>query len=341
MAGKKIKLTDVAREAGVSPSTVDRVLNGRPGVRQDTLQAVREALQRLGYAQNALSAQTGPQKVNLDIYLPRYKNEFFLELQAELLRHSENFKRAGNALRTAEIDTFDGASLVAVLDQQQAENGHAIVVVAHDAPEVRAAIDRAVSRGVIVLTLISDAPQSKRQAFVGIDNFAAGRTAGAILSRMLPRKAHKVGILVGHLGLRDHLDRRSGFEQAVSNLRPELEIVLIGAGRDDDEQSEKLVSAAVLRHSDMAGIYSIGAGNAGIVSAIKAHNRGDIFFVAHEHTAATREAIFAGFCDVVIVQDVAETARRVIDGAAALASGQEPTWSGPMQIGIMIKESLP
>src|SRR5207245_11256384 len=41
-------LTDIAREAGVSPATVDRVLNNRPGVRARTREIVIELAQRLG-----------------------------------------------------------------------------------------------------------------------------------------------------------------------------------------------------------------------------------------------------------------------------------------------------
>ena len=39
-------LKDIAREAGVSVATVDRVLHGRAGVRADTARRVREAVAR-------------------------------------------------------------------------------------------------------------------------------------------------------------------------------------------------------------------------------------------------------------------------------------------------------
>ena len=49
-------LTDIAREAGVSPATVDRVLNNRAGVRARTREVVLETAQRLGYiAENSNS----------------------------------------------------------------------------------------------------------------------------------------------------------------------------------------------------------------------------------------------------------------------------------------------
>jgi alanine racemase len=45
----RARLTDIARQAGVSEATVSRVLNDRPGVSADTRQAVLTALDVLGY----------------------------------------------------------------------------------------------------------------------------------------------------------------------------------------------------------------------------------------------------------------------------------------------------
>ena len=53
----RITLQDVAREAGVSLATADRVLNGRSGVRGPTAERVRDAVARLGYRPNAAAAR--------------------------------------------------------------------------------------------------------------------------------------------------------------------------------------------------------------------------------------------------------------------------------------------
>ena len=46
-------IKDVAREAGVSVATVDRVLHGRPGVRRATVERVEETIERLGFRPHA------------------------------------------------------------------------------------------------------------------------------------------------------------------------------------------------------------------------------------------------------------------------------------------------
>jgi len=48
-------LIDVAREAGVSPSTVSRILNGTARVSDDKRQAVMKAIARTNFAPNQMA----------------------------------------------------------------------------------------------------------------------------------------------------------------------------------------------------------------------------------------------------------------------------------------------
>ena len=47
---------DLAKAAGVSRATVDRVLNGRDGVTQDTVERVNKAIEALGFERNIQAA---------------------------------------------------------------------------------------------------------------------------------------------------------------------------------------------------------------------------------------------------------------------------------------------
>ena len=53
-------LIDIAREAGVSAATVDRVLNNRAGVRSRTREIVIETAQRLGYISDGIGSVAEP-----------------------------------------------------------------------------------------------------------------------------------------------------------------------------------------------------------------------------------------------------------------------------------------
>src|SRR3546814_7994174 len=79
-----------------------------------------------------------------------------------------------------ETDVFDAVLLAATLNGF-GDRYSGVEVVALDHPLVCAAIDDLVARGVHVVTLVSDAPNSSRAPDVGIDNVAAGSKAAELL----------------------------------------------------------------------------------------------------------------------------------------------------------------
>ena len=80
---RKARMVDIAREAGVSLATVDRVLNGRDGVNAETASRVQAVVQRLNYAPNlAASLLSRGRILQFDIVLPAGSNTFIRDLGA-------------------------------------------------------------------------------------------------------------------------------------------------------------------------------------------------------------------------------------------------------------------
>lgn len=78
---KKIKLEDVAKVAGVSPTTVSRVLNNRGYISDKTRKKVEEAMKELNYYPNDLARSLFRKKTNfIGLILPTINNPFFSEL---------------------------------------------------------------------------------------------------------------------------------------------------------------------------------------------------------------------------------------------------------------------
>ena len=86
------------------------------------------------------------------------------------------------APRRSSTDVFNPNALADALESLVGRYD-GVAVVALDHQSVRAAIDDLVAAGVQVVTLVSDVPGSRRHHYVGIDNVAAGRTAGSLIGR--------------------------------------------------------------------------------------------------------------------------------------------------------------
>ena len=81
---------DVARVANVSLSTVDRVLNGRTGVRAATEERVRTAMKQLGYERDIMAANLSRKRnYNIHFVIPDGPNSFMRNLAAELETHAQ------------------------------------------------------------------------------------------------------------------------------------------------------------------------------------------------------------------------------------------------------------
>ncbi|MEP2707084.1 MAG: LacI family DNA-binding transcriptional regulator [Roseibium sp.] len=341
---KRVTIHDVAETAGVSLATVDRVLNARAGVRKATIEKVKQAVATLNYTPDVFAAGLAKKRLyRFHFLIPNGPNAFMEDLTLEAKSHAETVSGERMHVHVEPIDAFDGhrvTGTLAILDQSACDG---VAVVAPAFPEVRAAIDRLQDRGVPVVTLVSDHPFSSRQHFVGIDNVAAGRTAGRLLGRFLPREPAKIGLIAGSLGLRDHADRYAGLCEVIDADYPHLELLKVREGRDDNTKNEDLIRRLLTDHPDLAGLYNIGAGNRGAIAALsKSGKAKETVFIGHELTPYTRRALQENVIDAIIAQDPGHEIRSAIRVLKALCDGT-PINEGQERIGIdvFLKDNLP
>src|SRR5690242_14822316 len=188
-------LQDVAREAGVSIATVDRVVNRREGVRGPTVARVEAALAKLAYRPDAAATRLARnQSFRFAFILPTGANTFMTNLAEQVGRTAEWLASQRAFIDVLHVDVFDPDALAGTLRSlPPAYQG--VATIALDHTKVRAAIDDLASRGVPVVTLVSDAPTSRRLHYVGIDNPAAGRTAATLMGRFLRGCHGTIGVV--------------------------------------------------------------------------------------------------------------------------------------------------
>jgi LacI family transcriptional regulator len=335
---------DIAAAAGVSLATVDRVLNQRPGVRHVTREKVEAAIREIGYVRDVAAANLAKGRTYPFVFIvPASDNSFMHSLNAELQAAVARSPVERTHIRTVEVPAFDPAALVAVLDQLGEERPSGIALVATDAPEVREAVDRLVQAGIPVVTVVSDLTGSLRHHYAGVDNIAAGRTAARLLGRFLGGAKGDVAVLAGSMLVRDHRERLEGFASLIAEEFPALSILPVIEGRDDPDMAHMLVADALSKRGGIIGIYSLGAGNRGLIRALKekAVDR-SLTVVAHELTANTRAALLDGTIDAILNQDAGHEVRSAIRVLKAKADGLSVIDAQErIRLDIFLKDNLP
>lgn len=338
----RVTLRDLARAAGVSVATVDRVLNARTGVRAETVSRVEAIMTRVGYRTDALPPRLARDTARrFRFILPSGANTFMGLLDAQIARTAEIFATYRVFIETHRVDVFDPRVLAhAIAAADSTLDG--LAVVALDDPRVRAAIDDAVARGLVVVTLVSDVPTSRRHRFVGIDNSAAGRTAATLMGRFLKRQG-RIGVVVGSMALRDHAERVFGFGQVMAAEFPECHVLPVFEGRDDVARNSALIGQLLHDEPGLVGLYNVGAGNRGIARALEDAGRaGTVTFIGHELTEYSRRFLLSGTMAAVVGQEPGHEARSAVRVLLA-AVDRQPTLDDQerIRIDIFLRDNLP
>jgi LacI family transcriptional regulator len=343
MAASHLTLKDIAREAGVSVATLDRVLHGRAGVREDTARRVREAIDRHGFRPFAAGSELAKGRSGKFAFVMPEGSNIFMSMILQHIAEMSGWLAARRArVETTRTNVFNPAALARTLESL-AGRYDGVAVVALDHQSVRAAIDDLVAEGTYVVTLVSDVPGSRRHHYIGIDNVAAGRTAGSLMGRFVRTGAGKIAVIAGSQSLRDHAERIFGFNQVMSLEYPHLDVLSPLEGNDEDELSGSLTVKLLAEHADLIGVYSVGAGAPGISKAMAdAGREANVVFIAHELTAFSRRALLRGTLDAVIAQDPGHEARSAVRVLLSLVRG-EPILAEQerIRVEIVMRDNLP
>ncbi len=337
-------VNDIAREAGVSLATVDRVLNDRPGVRAKTIQAVQDAISRIGYVRDVAAANLARQRdYRLAFVLPDTDSQFtgtILDALDEVDRLSVS---ARTDLLLYRFPAEDPHALAGLLARLPDEGVVGIAVMAPETPVLRDAIRGLRQKGVAVVALVSDLPNTERDHFVGIDNCAAGRTAAVLMGRFMGPGPASIMVLSDSMQLRESIERRLGFDEVMLARFPQIEVLASLETHGQPAVLRQVVAEALAHAPRPGGIYMLGSGQRALTQVAQdLELPGATVVIGHELTPHARAALQSGLMDAVITQNVGHVVRSAlrvlrarIDRVPIVVSQEQ------IRIEIVIRENLP
>jgi LacI family transcriptional regulator len=309
-------IAEIAAEAGVGTATVDRIINGRAGVREQTRKRVLKALAHL----SSVDAKAGPLPLATHrvAFLADSGRSYVDTLESavwETVRQRSDIEATFEGITTSMVDPIKFANLL----ERTAETAQALVVVAREHLIINRAIRNIVGRGVPVICLTTDLPTSGRTVYVGNDQTGAGATAAYLMGQAVGNREGNI-LLVYSAPYRVQEERELGFRRI---LRAEYPLLKVDE-RVNSNDDTALVYANVVRyiadHGPPAGIYNVAAGNVGIGKALSDHNlAGKTVFIGHELNANSRMLMETGVMNFAIGHDVTQEVELAINCAVQAA----------------------
>jgi LacI family transcriptional regulator len=323
-------IQDLAKQAGVSVATVDRVLNRRLPVREDTALLVVKAAEDIGYHATGLLKRRLTEIPHKRFgFLLQKRDAFYQDLGKEL---SDCTKATATIDGKAIVEFVDELvpSIIAARIREVGPKVDALAIVAVDHPLVNEAVETIAALGKPVFTLLSDISTFVKAGHIGLDGRKVGRIAAWTISRTASGPG-KIGILLGsHRYLNQELAEIS-FRSYMREHAPEFSLLEPIINLDDERIAYEAVSEMVENNSDLVGIYVCGGGQDGLIRALRDERAGRrIVAVCNELTPMSRAALIDGTVDLVLAHPVPQMARRLVDMMAKASLAAEPSRFSPV-----------
>jgi LacI family transcriptional regulator len=320
----RYKIRDIAQQSGLSKATVDRVLNGRAGVRDSTRSEVMQAIADLDKQRTQLRLNGRRYLIDVVMEAPgRFSDAFRAAVENELPTFAPAVLRARFHL----WEHGPPSRMVETLGRIRASHG--VVLKARDEPVVAEAIDTLTASGVPVVTYATDVPNSSRCAYVGIDNRAAGMTAAYLIQQWLGPAVTDVLVTLSRNVFRGEEEREAGFRGGLRGSGRQVITVSDTDGSTDDD-----LRRALKERLSLQAVYSIGGGNAETLAAFDRLGMQSRVFIAHDLDADNRQLLRAGRISAVLHNDLCADARKALQlilHARGVLSA-EPARPTPVQI---------
>ncbi|HPE25750.1 LacI family DNA-binding transcriptional regulator [Albidovulum sp.] len=307
-------IPDLAKLAGVSVSTVNRIINQTGSVRQPTRERVLRTAEEIGfYGLGTIehSVRKGRESHRLGVLLQQGGRTFYRNLGEALANEARRYPDGQIDLALEYLDDLSpdkvAARLIALGDTCES-----VALVAAQHPVVADAIDSVIARGIPVAGLIAPLSARGNVSFVGLDNWKVGRTAAWAFDRIV-RVPGKIGILVGNHRYRNQEMNESGFRSYFREHNSAFTLLEPLATYESAAAARELVETLLAEHSDLCGLFVSGGGITGALAALRsAPKRKDFVAVGYELFDATRAALIDGTLTMVISHPMETFAREAI-----------------------------
>lgn len=233
---------------------------------------------------------------------------------------------AEKELQNVEVDfripsSGDAAEQTQILNDLLAKGVDGIAVSPKDAANQTEILNKVAGQTLLVCH-DSDAPNTKRAAYVGTDNVAAGVEAGKLIKEALPNGG-KIMVFVGTMDAQNAKDRFAGIKKALEGSK--VEIIDVRTDETDRVRAQKNVEDTLVKYPDVAGLVGLWSYNGpAILNAAKNGGKiGQVKIICFDEEDDTLAGVASGAIHATVVQQPFEFGKQAITRMAKYLEGDK------------------
>ena len=274
-------IKEIAEKAGVSRGTVDRALNNRGRVNPEVAERIFEIAREMNYQpKRKKKVYNQGKKIRIGVITQLAKSSFVKTIHAGI-------DKAEQALEELSQEQIDGLAIMPVQSERIREKLN----------------DMTEQNDLPIITFNSDIVGTNRVCYVGLDNKRSGMTAAGLMG-MLTRGTGKVLVITGFFTNSVNNLRVDGFIQELKMSYPEIELLGVQSSFDEMSEVEKIVENTIEIAPDLAGIFVVSGGQAGVCKAMQNLNMETRpYVIGYDVTPTNIKALKEGTYDFLIDQE--------------------------------------
>lgn len=301
-----VTIKDIAKRAGVSRGTVDRVLNNRSGVNPETEARVRALIEEMGYRPNMAGQMLAVKKRRLHLaFLIFHGPEFvfYLDILHAARDKAAELRELGVTVDFYLIRQLDAPYLERIFREVEESRPDGIAALPLRTTSFMSFIQRMNAKGVPTVFFNLDEDFVPHLAYVGCDYVHSGRVAAG-LAALCTGGSGLVGVATADgPNSPTFAGRMGGFSRELSATYPGLTMADGGTPALFHDGDFTEVARLVEHNPDMKAIYIVNMGDCGVCQEIHRAARGrSLSVITHDLAPAQQELLKSGLISATIVQ---------------------------------------
>jgi len=321
MECNKVTINDVAKAAGVSKGTVDRVLHNRGEVSAKSKEKVLKVIEELGFKPNLYASLLASQKERvIDCVIPEHLPGEFWSLASKGISDAASVvSRYGIRVRTVGYDQYSLESFRAACASVLESNPSGVIVAPIFRDETKRFAGDLAAAGIPYIFLDSKIEEADYMAYFGMPMYQSGVLCADILcgGREIPETVYVVRIARDKWGLSDPTAaRRSGFMNYMADNHPDARIVNVFINPKDQKEIWDALDDAIGKEEGRKFIVMFNSRIHLVADYLEARGLADCRVIGFDALDKNIAHLRSGFEQALIAQ---HTDRQAVDAVNAMA----------------------
>ena len=310
----RMTLEEIAKEIGISRTTIYKVIKNKGHVSEETSRIVNEALKKYNYVQNRNARNLAMNRhytIGYVGFKSKSANYFSTEIGKGIKRAVKEFGDDGLSVLVSEYDAEKPRGQLAAVKEMLSQGIDSFVLAYSDKEIIEQILKLLGKAGAGVVLLSRDYQEDKNSYYVGVDYYKSGRLAAELLGKMLSGGKILIPVTEEYETNPDIVARLDGFLDKIKEY-PYIKLLPVSYGLTEENKIYREIDNCIKNEPELTGIFDLTYRLDVIAKLLGDKNRKDIKLVGFDLFEEIRSYVEDSSIDAVVYQDLSMQAYQAV-----------------------------